>query len=266
MTALLRRLYAIFLRQVYLVFRSPPRLLSLIFWPTISIVIWGFLNKYLFTQAQIANFTLSTLLGATLLNNFFERSNVNTMFSFLEDIWSRNLGNIVITPIRPLEMITGYILTGLMNVVIGVGTACVVSFFLFDYSIFEIGTGLVPFLLNLIISGWCIGIILICIIIRFGMSGEFAGWMLAFLFVPFIAVYYPVSILPQWMQYISLALPPTYVFESLREYIATGNINWAYIQKAFLLNFTYLVLMIGVFIFSLNNARKRGGLLSMDAS
>lgn len=266
MLAFIRRLYAIFLRQVYLIKRSPPRVISLVFWPTINMIIWGFLNRYLFTHAEMASFTLSTLLGATLLYNFFERSNIYTMMSFLEDIWARNLGNIMISPIRPLEIVAGYIVNGLLSVTIGVGTACILSYFIFDYSIFEMGIGVLPFMLNLILSGWSIGIVLICVIIRYGTSGEYFGWMLGFLCMPFIAVYYPVSILPEWMQYISWSLPPTYVFETLREYIATGAVNWAYLQKSFVLNLGYLALMTGVFVYSLNSARKRGGLLSMDAS
>lgn len=266
MTAMLRRFYAMFLRQVFLILRSPPRLISLVFWPTINMVIWGFLNKYLFLQNPIAGFTLSTLLGATLLNNFFERSNINTMFTFLEDVWARNLGNIVITPLRPLEMISGYILTGVFNLVIGVGTACIISYFLFGYSIFEIGAGLIPFIINLVISGWCVGIILICVVIRFGTSGEYFGWMLAVLLIPFIAVYYPVSILPSAMQYISWALPPTYIFEALREYIATGVVNWSYIKKASFLNIFYLDVMMYAFVYNLNKVRQKNGLLSMDAS
>lgn len=180
MIALLRRLYAIFLRQIYLTIRSVPRFLTQIFWPTINVVIWGFLNQHLYAQNQLVDFTLATLLGATLLNNFFERSNINTMFAFLEDVWARNLGNMVITPIRPLEMMAGYILTGLVNVIIGVGTACILSYMMFDYSLWDMGNGVVPFLVSLIMSGWCIGIILICMIIRYGVTGELLGWMRAF--------------------------------------------------------------------------------------
>ena len=37
-----------------------------------------------------------------------------------------------------------------------------------------------------------------------------------FLFLPLCAVFYPVAVLPSWLQCVAWTLPPTYVFEGMR--------------------------------------------------
>lgn len=265
MIASLRHIYALFLRQIYLTKRSPPRWIAYMFWPTMEMMIWGYLNKFLYLQQSgVAMTVFTTLLGANLMLGFFQRTNVQTMWGFLEDVWARNIGNILISPIKPIEMLVGYILNGLVAVFIGMTTAIVLSYLIFDYSIFSVGIYLVPLLINLIISGWCVGLLLIAMLFRYGASGEHFGWMAAFIFVPLTAVYYPVSVLPHWVQYISLALPPTHVFEGLRYLVNTGEFNWTMFQHALLLNIFWLFVGFVVFLRQLQSARRRGGLLSMS--
>lgn len=263
MKALSRRLFALFMRQMYLNLHSPPRIMAYAFWPSMSMIVWGFLNSYLFQKSDLVNFSMATLLGATLLYNFAERSNINTMFAFLEDVWSRNLGNMLITPLRPIEMIAGYILNGLVMVAWGSGIACLLGYLIFDYSVFSMGLAFLAYIAILVMNGWWVGILLISVIIRYGSSGEHFGWMLAFIIMPFLGVYYPISFLPEWMQAVSWAMPAAYVFESLRQLISEHTFNAAYFYKGIALNCVYLLLAIAVFIDQLNRARKRGGLLSM---
>lgn len=264
MTTCFRRIFAITYRQLCVIKHSPPRWLTYTFWPTFSMVIWGFFNKFLVQDIALQQFTFSTLLGAALISNFFERSNVNIMFSFLEDVWSRNIGNLLISPIHPLELITGYIVNGMMAMIIGMSFATVLAWFIFGYNVLEFGLFLLPIIVNLVLSGWCIGLLLIAIILRFGPSGESVGWMMAMALSPFIAIFYPVSVLPEAVQHFSWALPPTYMFENMRELIHTRHFNWDYFRTALLLNVGYLVLCIGIFLYQLKKARYRGGLFSMS--
>lgn len=260
----LQRIRAMFLRQFYIVKRSPPRWITYGFWPTLGMLIWGFFNKFLYAQTALTQFSLAALLGASLINNFFERTNVNIMFSFLEDVWSSNIGNILISPIRPVEMIIGYILNGLVGMAVGMSCATAVAFLVFGYNLFDFGIYLVPFGLTLIVSGWVIGLLLISIILRFGPSGESFGWMIALSLSPFVAVFYPVASLPPALQYFSWMLPPTYVFEGLRHLVQTHHFDWVFFQKSLALNLVYLCISIAVFLHQLHKARQRGGLLSMS--
>lgn len=259
-----RRIYALFLRQIYLIRQSPPRLITYVFWPTVFMLVWGFFNKFLYQQTGSAQFALATLLGANLLSSIMERSNLNIMMGFLEDVWARNIGNILISPIRTAEFIIGLILNGLVGMGIGVGSAILIAYFIFDYNVFHFGLHLAGFTINLLLTGWGLSMLIIAVVIRHGASGEMLGWMLAFLITPFICVYYPVSVLPVFMQHISWLLPPTYVFEGLRHLTQTGNFDWDSFYNGLWRNIIFFAVSLKVFVYSLNKARQRGGLLSMS--
>jgi ABC-2 type transport system permease protein len=259
-----RRIFALVLRQLYLIRQSPPRLITYIFWPTIFMLVWGYFNKFLFSQLPNAGFVLSSLLGANLLLCITERSNINLMMAFLEDVWSRNVGNVLISPIRTGELITSLILNAVVAMIIGVGAAFFIAYLLFDYSIFILGAAAMGFFVNLLLTGWAIGITMIAIIFRFGTSGEYFGWMVAFLITPFVCAYYPVTVLPPFAQYIAYMLPPTYVFEALRELLAKGEFSWPLFYKGLGLNAVWFTASLSYFIHAMNTARVKGGLLAMS--
>ena len=259
-----RPIYALFLRQIYLIQQSPPRLISYVFWPTIFMLIWGFLNQYLYQDTQLKKFTLSTFLGASLLLNVMERSNINIMMGFLEDVWSRNLGNILISPIKTYQLIAGIIINGFIGMAIGMTAAFFIAYLAFDFNIISLGLPVVAFFINLTLTGWAVGIMILGVIFLYGLSAEFIGWMAAFLMTPFVCVYYPVSILPNWLQPVSKALPPTHSFEGLRYLIDHGHFNWSYFYYGLALNILYLVVAVTVFVWAMNKARDKGGLLSMS--
>jgi ABC-2 type transport system permease protein len=260
----LERIFGLFLRQVYLIRRSPPRVISYAFWPTMDMMVWGFLNKYLYKDQKMLAFSMSVFLGARLLYSFSERSQVQIMWCFLEDVWAKNLGNILISPIRSIELVAGFIINGLVSTILGMACAYTAAFFIFDYTLINIGVSVLPMLLILMLNSWWIGLLLITLVLRYGPSGEHFGWMASFVILPVIAVFYPVSVLPQALQHVAWALPPTYVFEGLRELVATGSLTHTVLLKGVLLACGYVAISIMLFMQQLNAARRRGGLLSMS--
>jgi ABC-2 type transport system permease protein len=258
------RIFALFLRQIYLIRRSPPRLVTYIFWPTIFMLVWGYFNKFLYGQMPNSGFVLSSLLGANLLMCVMERSNINVMMGFLEDVWSRNMGNILISPIRTHELIMALIINAIVATIIGVGSAFIIAYLLFDYNIFILSVSALGFFLNLLITGWAIGLMMVGMIFRFGTSGEYFGWMIAFLITPFVCVYYPVTVLPTAMQALAWCLPPTYVFEALRVLLKTGQFDWTLFYQGLGLNMVWMSVGLMIFVRAMNTARVRGGLLAMS--
>lgn len=103
-----------------------------------------------------------------------------------------------------------------------------------------------------------LGFIVSALIIRFGHTIQALAWVGLSILAPFSAIYYPVSILPKWMQYISLLLPPTYIFEGMREIINKGSLLPEKLFTSFVLNIIYLILSIWFFIFMFNKSRKLG--------
>ena len=72
------------------------------------------------------------------------------------------------------------------------------------------------FFLNLILTSWSVGIVVSGLVLRNGMGAESLAWTVMFLLMPLTCVYYPVSVLPHWLQWSPGSLPPTYVFEGMR--------------------------------------------------
>jgi ABC-2 type transport system permease protein len=82
-----------------------------------------------------------------------------------------------------------------------------------------------------------------------------------FVLMPLTCVYYPVSVLPDWLQLIAWALPPTYVFEGMRALIMDHVFRGELMAEAFALNAVYIGLSALAFVQLLNSARRAGSLL-----
>src|SRR3712207_8761664 len=62
-------------------------------------------------------------------------------------------------------------------------------------------------------------------------SAENMAWTIMFLLMPLACVYYPVSILPSWLQALAWALPPTYVFEGMRALLIRSEEHTSELQS-----------------------------------
>jgi ABC-2 type transport system permease protein len=259
----LRRIFALVLRYAMLLKGSPPRLFETMYWPTLNILFLGFFNQYLMKKLGGSNVNFDMILGGTILLEFFLRPNIGLLLAFVEEIYSRNIAPLYISPLRVHEQIMAYSTIMLTRLAIGIIPALFICYFLFGYNTLALGWWLAPFLINLIISGSIGGLLSMALLIRFGQSAEWFGWMLGWFFIPFVGVYYPLDILPGWMHAIGLALPPTYIFQSLRHLAAGEAVVWLDIIKATVLNIFYLGAALSVFYATLRGARRRGALLSL---
>ena len=216
----LRRVGAIVLRQYYLMRGSPTRLVPLFAWVAIDIVLWGFLARYLSSVApQGPNFTF-TLLGAVLLWDFFTRIMHGVTTAFLEDVWSRNFLNLFATPLAVSEYVSGLVLTSIATSLIGLVVMLLLATTLFGFSFFAYGAMFVPFVVVLFLFGIALGIVASAMVLRLGPASEWLVWPIPALLSPFAAVFYPLSVLPEWMRWIAHLLPPSYVFEGMRALVA----------------------------------------------
>ncbi len=214
------RILAILIRQFYLMRGSPARVLPLFAWAAIDIVLWGFITRYLITITP-AKFNLaSALLGAVLFWDFFTRVMHGVTTAFLEDVWARNFLNIFATPLSISEYLWGLVLSSIATSSVGLVVMLILATLVFGLSFFSYGLMLVPFLLVLFLFGIALGIFAAAMVLRLGPAAEWSVWPVPALLSPFVAVFYPLATLPKWMQYIGHALPPSYVFESMRQILA----------------------------------------------
>ena len=112
------RIYALSLRHLYLIRSSLPRILDLIYWPTIQIVLWGFISKFFEIHSDFYNHTLGIILSAAILYDFLFRSSISFNMLFLEEIWSRNFTNLFVSPLKVSEIITALTATALLRTLI----------------------------------------------------------------------------------------------------------------------------------------------------
>src|SRR5579871_4246016 len=217
-----QRTFAIALRHFYLLRGSPARILPLFAWVAIDMILWGFMTKYLNTFATSGFSFVPALLGAVLLWDFFVRVMQGVTTAFFEDVWSRNFLNIFSTPLRISEYISGLVLSSIATSSIGLVVMLILTTTVFGLSFFTYGVALIPSLLVLFLSGIALGIFGCSIVLYLGPASEWFIWPIPALISPFAAVFYPLSTLPHWMQTISYALPPSYVFENMRALVQGG--------------------------------------------
>ena len=217
-----RRVYAITLRQFYLIRGSLSRVFPLFVWVAIDIVLWGFITRYLNTVAPAGVNFVPALLGAVLLWDFLTRVMQGVTMAFFEDVWSRNFLNVFATPITVTEYVAGLVLTSVATSAVGLAVMFLVAALVFGLSLFAYGAMLFPFLLVLFLFGIALGILGAAVVLRLGPSAEWFVWPIPAVVSPFVGVFYPVATLPAWMQLVSRLLPPSYVFESMRALVAGG--------------------------------------------
>jgi ABC-2 type transport system permease protein len=257
------RVWAMLLRYLYILRSSWPRTLELLYWPTLQILIWGFMSQFLRTNSSYVAQAFGVLLAAVMLWDMLFRSQLGLSISFLEEMWARNLGQLFVTPLRPYEWVLSLLAMSVIRVTIGVIPATLLAIPLYHYSIFAMGLPLAAFFVVLMVMGWALGLGICGGILRHGMGAESLAWTVIFALAPLSCVYYPVSTLPGWLQPFAWALPSTYVFEGMRTVLFTGAFRLDYFVIALVLD---LVLIgIGAFIFALafRDARRRGALLQM---
>ena len=259
-----RRIWGLMYRHLALYRRSWPRLLELAYWPVLQMCIWGFTASFLAScigsTAAVAG---AALLGGVLLWEVALRSQMGVAISFLEEMWSRNLGHVFVSPMRPWELVAALILISAIRMAMGVLPAILVAWLLYAYNLFALGPVLVLFFLNLMIMGWAVALGVVSLILRHGAGAEALAWSVLFGLTPFSAVFYPVAVLPVVLQPIALALPTAHVFEGMRGILLNGVMRWDHLIAAFALNAVWLAGAALLFSRQFRQARLRGALMSI---
>src|SRR4029079_17629535 len=228
------RMAAMVLRYLYLLRSSWSRLLELIYWPAMQLFGWGFLQFYVAQNSGFFARASGVFIGAVLMWDILFRGQLGFSVSFLEEMWSRNLSNILISPLRPIEFVCALMIMSLVRLTIGMVPVTLLAIWFFGFNIYGLGLALAAFFLNLILTSWSVGIVVSGVVMRNGMGAESLAWTVMFVLMPLTCVYYPVSVLPDWLQWVSWLLPPTYVFEGMRALVLDHEFRADYMGEAFL--------------------------------
>lgn len=260
--ASLQRIQALVLRHLRLLFSSWARLVEIVYWPTMQMLLWGFITLFLTERTDWLAQAAGTLLSGLLLWEVLYRSQLGVNLALLEEIWARNLATLFVSPLRPWEMIAAMLTVAGIRVAIGTGAAAALAWPLYHYDIFALGWPLLPFLAALMIMGWSIGLMVASLLLRVGLGAEGLAWAAIFVLQPISGIYYPIEVLPGWLQLVAWVLPSAHIFEGMRQVLIDGTIPWRHLAWAFALDGVLVVMAAVAFTRATRAARRDGRLLA----
>lgn len=252
------RIKAIIVRHLYNFKHNPNRLVDSFYWPVIDLTLWGLTSQYIQKASLGVSNILLIVLSGLVFWQVVWRGQYEIAVNFLEEIWNSNLTNLFASPLTTNEWIAGVFLLGFTKMFVSLSFAALVTWFLYQINVFQSGWLLIPFLANLLIMGWWVGLLVTSLLVRFGHQIETVAWSGVYLLAPFCAIYYPVASLPKWAQIIARFLPASWVFEGMREIINQQQIPWENLILSFALNFVYLILSFAIFKLCFRKSQELG--------
>jgi ABC-2 type transport system permease protein len=263
MSGSLRRIGAVMLRHWYLIAGSWPRFLDLAYWPMVQMILWGFIQTFLIQQSSFFAQAAGVLLAGVMLWDVLFRGQIGLAISFFEEVYSRNLGHLLATPLTIGEYMAALMSVSLMRTVVGLFPATIFAIWFFGFSLYSLGIALVVFFLSLIAFGWAIGLFVAGLVMRYGLGAESFAWAFIFALAPLSGVYYPISILPGWVQLFSDVIPASYVFEGMRAVLIDHSVRLDLMAMGAALNIVWLAGGVAGFLIFHRQARERGMLLQV---
>lgn len=254
------RIRAIARRHAYVLVRSPHRLFDVTLWPLVDVLLFGSLATFVggTSDASAAAKASGYLLAGIVLWHVIYQSQISMSTGFLEETWTRNLLNVMVTPLKEIEYVAGVALFGSLKLVMGVGVMVLGAVAFFSFDTWSLGWGLVPIGTVLLIVGWAISFFVMGLILRFGTGAEALAWGVMFVLMPLSGVFYPVDALPTLLQPIAKLLPTTHAFTALRTLVDDRVIDWAQIAIAAVGAIVTLMLAMWFLTSMLHTFRKRG--------
>jgi ABC-2 type transport system permease protein len=215
-------------RHAYVLARSPHRLFDVTLWPLVDALLFGALATYIGGgDVSGGGRAAGYLVAGIVLWHVVYQSQISVSTGLLEETWSRNLLNLMVTPLREVEYVGGVALFGMLKLAIGVGVVAVGALVFTSFDITSLGLGIVPIAAVLLFVGWTIALFVIGVVLRFGAGAEALAWGVMFVVMPLSGIFYPVEALPSALQPVALALPTTHAFTALRGLVDGDPLDWA---------------------------------------
>jgi ABC-2 type transport system permease protein len=251
------RIFGVFMRYFYVAKKGIHQLSDLFYWPLVDILLWGLSSFWIQRESHVDALPLILMTGLIFWQIAW-RGSVDISVSLLQEFWHRNLVNLFSTPLKISEWIAGLLLVSFCKLIITISFGTLMVYLLFSLNVFTVGWAFIPFAASLLVFGWSLSFLSSSMIIYWGSKVEMFAWMIAFLFAPFSAVFYPLHVLPTWAQMIAHCIPTTYIFEGMRSILATKIFPWREFGISTALNLIYLSLSIWIFNCVFQKTRKKG--------
>jgi ABC-2 type transport system permease protein len=261
---MIKRVKTIVLRYVLLHVRAPARLLDIFFWPVMELFLWGFFTVYMRNNnLDPSGRMLIMLINALFFWDLLFRSQQAVSIAFMEELWTRNVMNLLISPLKSWEWVAGSCLYGVIKTFVIVATLMLLAAGLYRFQPGALGFTFIPLAANLLLMGWSMGLLTTGLLLRWGHGAEALVWGVPFLVQPFSAIFYPLSVYPAWLRPLCLLLPSTHAMEGMREAIATGGFPWGHFNAALGINLVGMMLCAAFYARMLERGRVNGQIVRM---
>jgi ABC-2 type transport system permease protein len=227
------RIRAVARRHAYVLQRSPHRLFDVTIWPLVDVLLFGSLAVFVgrggTSPGRVAS---GYLLSGILLWQVVYQSQISVATGFLEETWSRQLMNLMVTPLAEFEYVAGVALFGLLKLAMGVTLVALVAIAAFSFNITSLGLGLIPITSVLLLVGWVIALLVCGLVLRFGSGAEALAWGVMFVVMPISGVFYPIDALPAVLRPLAKVLPTTHAFSAARALADRRGVLWGQVVVA----------------------------------
>ena len=227
----LLRVKAVIRRQAFVQLRAPHRWFDVLVWPMVDVVIWGSIGLFVDQQGGASRAGAPYMLSGILLMHVMYQANVSMSCGFLDETWSRNLVNLMVSPLREGELLAGLMLVSFTRLLAGLGSVALAAWLLFSFNVTTAGWGLIPVIAVLMLVGWTIALLVMALVLRFGNGAEILCWGLLFVVVALSGAFYPVDAMPGALQPVGRLLPSTSAFEAARVLLDGKPMPWSLVAR-----------------------------------
>jgi len=229
------RIKAVARRHYYVLLRAPHRLFDVTIWPLVDVLLFGSIAAFVNPgHASAGHLAAGYLLSGILLWHVVYQSQIALATGFLEEAWTRNLLNLMVTPMREVEYVAGVVLFGMVKLFIGLAVVSLTALAFFAFNVTDLGIGLIPVAAVLLVCGWVIALFVIALVLRFGTGAEALAWGILFVVLPLSGVFYPIAALPWILRPLAQALPTTHAFIAGRALFDGRGLLWSQLGIALL--------------------------------
>src|SRR5438132_10072478 len=138
-TVSLERVQAVLLQELYITARSVEVIVDLPFWSLITVVVFGFVTKFL---ATVMNPLIAQYLYlGTLLWEIIRITQYSMSLGALWNVWSHNFSNMFIAPLSMVEYVIAQMISGAVKALVLFGVIAFIAAFLFDFNLANMGFG-----------------------------------------------------------------------------------------------------------------------------
>lgn len=223
-----RRVVAIARRDLLAQLRNPGYWFLLLVMPVVDGIMFPSIGNAFGTDDG----PVRLLVAGILLFHLIWQLTLAGSLGLLEEVWSRNLMNLIATPLTEREFLAALGLVGAARTGISVGMIGVVGVVVHAVSPVAAGWVIVPAAAVLLAFGWAVMLFVIGLVLEYGDSAEVFSWGTLLLLMPVSGVFYPVEALPGPLQAVARVVPLTHVFEAVQSGLRTGEVAWGRIGIA----------------------------------